>query len=63
MGVMDFMGEHATGGNLVLGYLTPAMIPAILLFILAQKHMVAGLTGGGSQGMGVKSRHRATRCA
>jgi raffinose/stachyose/melibiose transport system permease protein len=50
MGVMDFMGEHATGGNLVLGYLTPAMMPAILLFIFAQKYMVAGLTGGAVKG-------------
>jgi len=33
MGVMDFMGEHSTGWNLVLGYLSLAMIPAILLFI------------------------------
>jgi raffinose/stachyose/melibiose transport system permease protein len=50
MGVMDFMGEHQTGWNLILGYLTLAMIPAILLFIFAQKYIVAGLTGGAIKG-------------
>lgn len=50
MGVMDFMGEHMTGWNLVLGYLTLTMIPAILLFIFAQKYIVAGLTGGAVKG-------------
>ena len=50
MGVMDFMGEHMTGWNLVLGYLTLAMIPAVLLFIFAQKYIVAGLTGGAVKG-------------
>jgi raffinose/stachyose/melibiose transport system permease protein len=50
MGVMDFMGEYSTGWNLVLGYLTLAMVPAILLFIFAQKYIVAGLTGGAVKG-------------
>jgi len=50
MGVMDFMGEHMTGWNLILGYLTLAMIPAVLMFIFAQKYVVAGLTGGAVKG-------------
>lgn len=50
MGVMDFMGEHMTGWNLVLGYLTLAMIPAVILFIAAQKYIVTGLTGGAVKG-------------
>jgi raffinose/stachyose/melibiose transport system permease protein len=50
MGVMDFMGEYMTGWNLILGYLTLAMIPAVLLFIFAQKYIVAGLTGGAIKG-------------
>jgi raffinose/stachyose/melibiose transport system permease protein len=50
MGVMDFMGEHSTGWNLVLGYLSLAMIPAILIFIFAQRYIVAGLTGGAIKG-------------
>jgi raffinose/stachyose/melibiose transport system permease protein len=50
MGVMDFMGEHMTGWNQILGYLTLAMIPAVLFFILMQKYIVAGLTGGSVKG-------------
>lgn len=50
MGVMDFMGEHMTGWNQILAYLTLAMIPAVLFFILMQKYIVAGLTGGAVKG-------------
>jgi raffinose/stachyose/melibiose transport system permease protein len=50
MGVMNFMGQHSTAWNLVLGYLTLAMVPAVLLFIFAQKYIVAGLTGGAVKG-------------
>jgi raffinose/stachyose/melibiose transport system permease protein len=50
MGVMDFMGEHMTGWNQILGFLTLAMIPAVLFFIFMQKYIVAGLTGGAIKG-------------
>jgi raffinose/stachyose/melibiose transport system permease protein len=50
MGVMNFMGQYMTGWNLVLGYLTLAMIPAVVIFIFAQKYIVAGLTGGAVKG-------------
>ncbi len=50
MGVMDFMGEHMTGWNLILGYLTLAMIAAVLLFIFGQKYIVAGLASGAVKG-------------
>lgn len=50
MGVMDFQGQHATSWNLILGYLTLAMVPAIILFITAQRYIVAGLTGGAVKG-------------
>jgi raffinose/stachyose/melibiose transport system permease protein len=50
LGVMDFMGQHMTRWNLVLGYVTLALIPAILFFIFAQKYIVAGLTGGAVKG-------------
>ncbi len=50
LGVMAFQGQHASDWNLILGYLTLAMLPAIALFILAQKYIVAGLTGGAVKG-------------
>jgi raffinose/stachyose/melibiose transport system permease protein len=50
MGVMDFMGEHAADWNLILAFLTLAMVPAVLLYIFCQKYIVAGLTGGAIKG-------------
>jgi len=50
MGVMDFQGQHATSWNLILGYLALAMVPAVILFITAQRYIVAGLTGGAVKG-------------
>ena len=50
MGVMTFQGQHASDWNMILGYLSLAMIPAIILFISAQKYIVAGLTGGAVKG-------------
>jgi raffinose/stachyose/melibiose transport system permease protein len=50
MGVMDFMGEHAADWNLILAFLTLAMIPAIVIYVLCQKYIVAGLTTGAIKG-------------
>ncbi len=50
MGVMYFQGQHAAQWNMILAYLTLAMVPAIALFILGQKYIVAGLTGGALKG-------------
>lgn len=50
MGVMDFMGQYAAGWNMILAYLTLAMIPAVLIYIFFQKYIVAGLTGGAVKG-------------
>ncbi|HKL86627.1 MAG TPA: carbohydrate ABC transporter permease [Treponemataceae bacterium] len=50
MGVMDFMGEHAADWNLILAFLTLAMIPAIIIYIFCQKYIVTGLTGGAIKG-------------
>lgn len=50
MGVMAYQGQYASQWNLVLAYLTIAMIPAVALFIAFQKYIVAGLTGGAIKG-------------
>jgi raffinose/stachyose/melibiose transport system permease protein len=50
MGVMDFMGQYAAGWNLILAFLTLAMVPAIVIYVLCQKYIVAGLTGGAIKG-------------
>ncbi len=50
MGVMDFMGEHAADWNLILAFLTLAMVPAIILYVFCQRYIVTGLTGGAIKG-------------
>jgi raffinose/stachyose/melibiose transport system permease protein len=50
LGVMDFMGQYAADWNLILAFLTLAMIPALILYVLGQKYIVAGLTGGAIKG-------------
>jgi raffinose/stachyose/melibiose transport system permease protein len=50
LGVMNFQGQHASDWQLILGYLTLVMLPAIVLFITAQRYIVAGLTGGTIKG-------------
>ena len=50
MGVMNFMGEHVANWNMVLAFLTLAMIPAVILYIACQRYIVAGLTSGAIKG-------------
>jgi len=50
MGVMDFMGQHASDWNMILAFLTLAMVPAVILYVFCQKYIVAGLTGGAVKG-------------
>ncbi len=50
LGVMEFQGQHASDWNMILSYLTLAMVPAVILFMSAQRYIVAGLTGGAVKG-------------
>ncbi len=50
LGVMEFQGQHASDWNMILSYLTLAMVPAVVLFMSAQRYIVAGLTGGAVKG-------------
>jgi raffinose/stachyose/melibiose transport system permease protein len=50
LGVMTFMGQYAANWNSILAFLTLAMVPAIFIYILCQKYIVAGLTGGAVKG-------------
>jgi raffinose/stachyose/melibiose transport system permease protein len=50
LGLMDYQGEYMTFWQLVLAFITLTILPAILMFVLAQKHIVAGLTAGAVKG-------------
>jgi len=50
LGIMAFQGQYASDWQLILGYLTLVMIPAVTIFVAAQRYIVAGLTGGAIKG-------------
>jgi raffinose/stachyose/melibiose transport system permease protein len=50
LGLMQFQGQYMTQWNLVLAFITLTILPAIAMFLLAQRHIVAGLTAGAVKG-------------
>ena len=50
MGLMEYQGEYMTYWQLVLAFITLTILPAIIMFIVAQKQIVAGLTAGAVKG-------------
>ncbi|HVW92549.1 MAG TPA: carbohydrate ABC transporter permease, partial [Devosia sp.] len=43
LGIMVYKGEYATDWQLVLAFITLTILPTVIVFFLAQKHIVAGL--------------------
>jgi raffinose/stachyose/melibiose transport system permease protein len=50
LGIMQYRGEYGAEWTLILAFVTLTIIPAILLYIFAQKYIIAGLTGGAVKG-------------
>lgn len=50
LGLMQFQGEFMTNWPALLAYVTVTIVPAIIMFLLAQKYIVAGLTAGATKG-------------
>ncbi|HEV3044494.1 MAG TPA: carbohydrate ABC transporter permease [Roseiarcus sp.] len=50
LGLMAYQGEYMTDWQLVLAFVTLTILPAIIVFVLAQRHIVAGLTAGAVKG-------------
>ena len=46
LGLMVYQGQYSTAWQLVLAFITLTILPAILMFLLAQRWIVAGLTAG-----------------
>ena len=46
LGLMAYQGEYITSWQLVLAFITLMILPAILMFLMAQRWIVAGLTAG-----------------
>jgi len=50
LGMMAYQGEYSTDWQLVLAFVTLTILPALVMFIVAQKYLVAGLTAGAVKG-------------
>jgi raffinose/stachyose/melibiose transport system permease protein len=50
LGIMAFQGEYSTDWHLVLAFITLTILPVIVMFFAAQRHIVAGLTAGSVKG-------------
>jgi raffinose/stachyose/melibiose transport system permease protein len=50
LGIMVYQGEYSSEWSLILAFVTLTILPTIILFLFAQKHIVAGLTAGAVKG-------------
>jgi raffinose/stachyose/melibiose transport system permease protein len=50
LGMMQFRGEYVVEWNRILAFVSLTLAPAIAFFLLAQKYIIAGLTGGSLKG-------------
>jgi raffinose/stachyose/melibiose transport system permease protein len=50
LGIMQFQGQYGTDYARVMAYVTLLIIPAVLFYLVAEKYIVTGLTGGEIKG-------------
>ena len=50
LGIMAYQGEYSADWNLILAFITLTILPTVIVFFAAQKHIVAGLTAGAVKG-------------
>ena len=50
LGIMQYQGQYGTDWGRVLAFVSLTMTPAIFFYLLAQKHIIAGLTSGAVKG-------------
>jgi raffinose/stachyose/melibiose transport system permease protein len=50
LGLMAYQGQYSTSWQLVLAFITLTILPAVVMFLLAQRYIVAGLTAGAVKG-------------
>jgi len=46
LGIMVYKGEFMTDWQLILAFITLTILPTIIVFFIAQRHIIAGLTAG-----------------
>jgi raffinose/stachyose/melibiose transport system permease protein len=50
LGIMQFQGQYGADWARVMAYVTILMVPAILFYLLAERYIITGLTGGELKG-------------
>lgn len=50
LGIMQFQGQYGSDWPRILAFLTLSILPAIAFFLLAQRFIISGLTGGAVKG-------------
>jgi raffinose/stachyose/melibiose transport system permease protein len=50
LGTMQFQGQYGSDWPRILAYLTLSILPAVAFFLLAQRYIISGLTGGAVKG-------------
>lgn len=50
MGIMQFQGQYGTDWAAILAFVTLALMPVIVFYLLAQRQLIAGLTSGAIKG-------------
>jgi raffinose/stachyose/melibiose transport system permease protein len=50
LGIMQYQGQFGTDWARVLAFVSLAMTPTIIFYLLAERHIVSGLTAGAVKG-------------
>jgi raffinose/stachyose/melibiose transport system permease protein len=50
LGTMQFQGQYGTDLALVAAFVSLSAVPAVIFYILAERHIVSGLTAGALKG-------------
>lgn len=50
LGIMQFQGQYGTDWARVMAFITLTMLPALIFYMFAERHLVAGLSAGAVKG-------------
>src|SRR5580704_9679039 len=50
LGIMQYQGQYGTDWGKVLAFVSLTLAPAVIFYLMAQKHIIAGLTSGAVKG-------------
>jgi raffinose/stachyose/melibiose transport system permease protein len=50
LGTMQFFGQYTANWSRLMAFIVVAMLPAVIFYLLAERHIISGLTGGAVKG-------------